>query len=519
MPNWKELFVAVGQLLQSTCVWFFRAAQKHTAAFLASAFVVLALMTAWSWYLQWRTIEFVILVGPGGGGTVEHAKQLSRKIAENSSSLGYTYVARVDGTEGSEEIRRRISEDRTGRMVGFGHDGFGSASNVRILLPLDRNYVFILARRDFLKKLGVPTNKKVRFVDLATKENSLKAGRIFLGPPGSGTRQLAELVLSRYELDPVKYSTNGVTDWTDMRAALNNKRIDVAFYSGPLDADVIQKISSDKSSVLVGLDGDRGPIVQGRIHVLPANIEAKSFSNDDFCPEKIETIASRRVLICSPMMADRTAYMLSTQAHLAMRDVVPEIDWNNPPPDAPRTEGLTFQLHPGAQLHRDKTPPGIFTWNTNYILLTLALWLSTELATSLNRRFGRSIDSPPSPPDADIAEPSSVINEPPLCPPPAGAAITAPISRETLISLERDIYVQLFDDFLELPTPPTRSQRTAWNKHIVQLRDRVLNEFQEGRISERDSEALLAAIEKVDDALSRRQPAETLAKKPLREKG
>lgn len=506
MPSWKEFFVAIGQLLKFVGVWVVTAARRHSGALLASAIVVLAVMTAWSWYLQWRTTEFVVLVGPGGGGSINHAKRIGRKIADQSSPYGAAYAVRIESTDGSEDIRKQISEDRDGNLIGFAHDGFGNSENVRILLPLDKNYLFVLCRKQFSEQtLKKSPGSKVTFADVMKNKDLLKPGRVFLGPTGSGTRQLAELVTERFDLDPQKYQTNGVYDWNDMRAALNNGYIDIAFYSGPLDADVVQEIAKDGSSVLVGLDGDRDPILQGRIHVFPAKLTARSFAAGDFCPRPLETIASRRVLICPADMPEETAYFLAKHAHMAMRSMIQDIDWNNPLPESPRTEGFTYQLHPGAERLKQNNPPGPLPWNNNYVLLTLALWLATELATSINRKFQQSqADKPPQVANQEGGGAGSG-------PTAAAATGNAPnptldaLPQEAFTTLEREIYGQLFEDFLALPAIPSRSQRAAWKKHTAQLRERVLHEFQNARISERDSEAFLAALDKVADALNRRQ--------------
>ena len=507
MQSWKELFVPVVQLLKTVGLWMAMAARRHSGALLASAIVVLAVMTAWSWYLQWRTTEYVVLVGPGGGGSIDYAKRIARKIVDQSSPLGAAYNVRVEGTDGSEEIRKRISEDNDGNLIGFAHDGFGNSENVRILLPLDKNYLFILCRKQFLTEtLNTSPRTTVTFAEIMKKRDSLKPGRIFLGPTGSGTRQLAELVTERFDLDPRKYHTNGVYDWNDMRAALNNGFIDIAFYSGPLDADVVQEIAKDGSSILVGLDGDRDPILQGRVHVFPAKLTAHSFSAGDFCPSPLETIASRRVLICPADMPEDTAFFLAKHAHMAMRSLIQDIDWNNPLPDSPRSEGFTYQLHPGAERLKQNNPPGPLPWNNNYVLLTLALWLATELATSINRKIQKS-QAAETPHQAD-QEGSDVGESDPAAAVTLDAVVanaSNAISQESYSDLEREIYSQLFEDFLALPPIPSNAQRTAWKKHIEQLRARVAHELENKRITARDSEAFLAALDKVADALNRRK--------------
>jgi len=503
--TWNDFVKAVFQLLGTLWSWAVFIARRHTLGLVASALVVLALMSAWRWYDDWRTTEFVILVGPGGGPSAREAKSIRKSIVNQSSPLGFAYRARIESTEGFEEIRQLVSEDQTGKVIGFAHDGFGSAENVRILLPLDNNYLHIFCRKGFLTNdLNLNAGNKITFANLLEHKDKLRRGRLFPGPQDSGTRQLAELVLKRYGLDVYEYQASGIADWYDMRAALNNKQIDLAFYSGPLNTDIVKGIAADQSAVMVGLDGDRDAIRQGRVFVLPEQFAASSYVNGDFCPEPLQTIASRRVLICSPHMSDATAYFLARQSHSAMRSAIPEIDWVNPPPDEPGSTGLTYQLHPGAERVKSQNPPGLLPWNWNYVLLTFALWMGTELATSVNRRLRKPTAEPePTMPSKNV--PTSLpLKAELLTTAPAVGVLEAP-SRTAYEALEDEIHGPIFEDFLALPAVLSKEQRAAWKKRVDGLRERIKSAG--SGLTSTDAEALLTATNKLANALKRRREA------------
>ena len=524
--NWKDFGAAFTEFLKNIWLRTLVIARRHSMALIGSALVVLAAMTLWSWYRDFRTTEYTILVGPGGSMSEDDARQIKRRIESQSSWIGADYRVSTQETQGFEEVRRLINADETGRLFGFAHDGFGNAENVRILLPLDRNCLHVVASREFLESIGEtrtseaatwasmvlapidvrrrkPLKTPITFADLAAHREHFLPGRWSLGPPDSGTRQLAEVVMQRYGLDANRYQTNGVKSWHDMRAALNNGDIDVAFYSSRMDADIMKSIAADGNSVLIGLDGDRDAIIQGQWHLQKQVFNKNSYANSGFCPTALETFSSRRVLLCSSSMTESTAYFLAKHSRDAMRTVVPEIDWENPPPDAPQSVGLTYRIHPGAERLRTNSPLGGVPWNSNYLLMTLALWIVTELVQSANKR----LRSKPAEDGGPPSEATPVGNEPPATSAPAAAAAPDPAaveaaSRATYDSLEREI-----DDYTySLVAAPalSKSQRADWLQKLERQRARIQQLHGEGGLVERHAEALLSAIDRLASAMSLR---------------
>ncbi len=381
VQNFKDLFTSLGVLLAPA--W--AAIRKHavwTAIIAFGSLAVAALVTnAWSAYDRWRTREIVFLTGPVGGSGADPAQRIAEHAAYRSAKLlGGRYHLRVQTTNGFEENRRRVGQDRDGLSVAFAHDGFGDASNVAILLPLEWNYLQLLCTKKFRE--GIPGKEggesKLTLSDLQDK---MTPGRVYLGPNESGTRQLAELVLSSYGHNPHRLASTGIADWHDMRAALYVGNIDVAFYSGPPNAPIIKAIADDEKCLLIGLDGTRNAIAQQNYQLLSATLQPNLYATNGFCPHAIETIASRRVLICSRAMSESDAYFLANVASEALQDSM-EIKWQNMVPDPTNKEAkpLAYTVHPGAARLRDKqSAPGWLTsWPT--ILIAMGIFVLGEIA-------------------------------------------------------------------------------------------------------------------------------------------
>lgn len=370
-------------------------------AIIAIGSIALALLVtnAWSTYDSWRVREVQFLSGPGGGSTTDVAQRISDHAARRSSGvLGTKYHIRVQATDGYEENRRRIGQDQEGLTIGFAHDGFGDASNIAILVPLEWNYLQILCTRGFRDSVlnNREVGEKLTFAQLAGK---LRAGRVFLGLAESGTRQLAELVLASYGLRAHEFAATGILDWHDMRSALYSGALDVAFYSGPTNARILKSIADDGKCILVGLDGTRDAIVQQNYQLMGADLQPNLYTAKRFCPEQLQTIASRRVLVCSRAMPDSDAYFLASAAREAIQDRV-DIRWNNTPADPakPEFKPLAYVVHPGAERVRDQQSPPSWLMNWPTFITALAIFILGEAARiSSVRRSHTSTEMPRSP--------------------------------------------------------------------------------------------------------------------------
>jgi hypothetical protein len=390
--NVQELLRGVTELMGNV-LWFAASfVRRRALPLLVSTLAVLLAASIWNWYRAWLTHEIVLLAAPAGGAASSDAKKIAERIAEQSTWYGHRYLVRVENTEGYEENRRRVSRDQSGRMIGFAQDGFGEAENVRILCPLERNILHILCRRKFLDDVELHTPRTsggtTRLRDIFNDSELLRPGRAYFGPPDSGTRQLATHVLRLYGKHGAmgRLQAPGIANWYDMRAAFNNDSIDLAFLNAPLGNSITENIAQDGSCVLLDLGPDRDALWQGLVHIQPDKLAANSYSNAGFCPNDIQTLATRRVVICSSTMSDPLAYFLAVQCHEALRDSVPFLTWEGATPLQTPSGALSYRLHPGAERLKEKTGA---PWSPklSYLWSILAVWLATEAVKYFNEKL------------------------------------------------------------------------------------------------------------------------------------
>ncbi len=399
------LFISI---VKEICKYYLRSPFR----LLLLAVVLLVGFHTWTFICELNTRKITFLMGEHGSPSERDAKLIQTKIKETTGRWWPTFVT-LESTAGYEENRERIDADTTGKVVGFAYDGFQKSQYVRTVLPLDKRYLHILCRKEFVEKMlrksnaqktqngtddGTAKRKKslqngVLFRDLvaAMRERDYqksRPGRVFFGPKGSVTRQIAEIVLKHFKLDPGKLRCNGIGDFEEMRAAFSRKQIDVAFSSSQFGSEYVRQIAQDGGCVLVGLDGDRDAIIQDNPGMLPVSFQENSYVNGDFCPRKLQTIGARRVLICSREMRDKDAHFIGSMTAEALRHTIPEIEWENVPPEVKRrmSEPLTFQLHPGAELIRAKEEPSQWGEGVRAFLATLLVVVLTKFLQWLDAR-------------------------------------------------------------------------------------------------------------------------------------
>lgn len=356
--NVENLSQAVIQLAKRLGAVVLFICQRYWFTVIAAAVAVSLLLTILSWLKDAAVIHYTMLDGPAGGTGREQSQKIAEAVTRQSSLIGYKYAVQTDHTNGYEENQQRISRDRTGRMFGFAHDGFNDGETIRVLLPLERSVLHVIARRKFLEDLK-PASASAAAVDASSAAPaapaeaislgriaaSLKPGRVFLGPKGSGTYQAAKLVLEHYVSNVEKYQTHGVADWNEMRAAFHTGQIDVGFCGTRIGADSVTRMARDGACVLLDLGPDAQTICQTEPQLTVGAILKNSYANGSgFCADNLQSVSMRRVLICASSMSDRDAWFLCQAANLALR---PEIGDLHLQEEADR-QSLRFLAHDGA---------------------------------------------------------------------------------------------------------------------------------------------------------------------------
>jgi TRAP-type uncharacterized transport system substrate-binding protein len=503
-----ELLQAAGELLRLLSRRLFGWVSANANSVRTALLLVVIAALLWNYYRHAATRNITILSGPGGGTGAVDAKKLAQRFEQSSRIYREMYSVAIQPTAGFEENRQAISEDPLGKTIAFAHDGFGPSDRVRVLLPLEFNFLHIICHREFLREARGARPLEVAWrmegsSDVrgdfrltwaqSNKERPLtfdqlvpllqeKAGRVYFGPRESGTRQMAEIVARQFNLPVRKLASYSYTSFDDMRIALRRHDIDVAFYCGPLNAEIMRLIAEDGQSTLVGLSPEvQSAILQARPNLSDARFTAHSYLHGEFCPDELATIASRRVIICSSLMGDRLAFRLASLSYEALRDNLPELQWQNVPPAATSTR-LAYQIHPGADRFRLEEP---ITWlppTLQSILALVLIWSLTEVLASVSRRLKESEAEQEPPPPQDVGD----------APP---APETPPSPSHEFKSLQEKIELLAG----QLPTSPEgvgRKQRIGWRRNTEQILSEIRQARVGGRLSEREFDSLIVGVEK-----------------------
>jgi hypothetical protein len=339
--------------------------------------------------IVWRsysTSEIVLLAGPNGGDGELVADAIVDAFNRDSSVLGGTYRIRKELTDGFEENRRRIENDTSGLVFALAHDGFGESTRIRTLLPLNNSVLHVLCRKEFWEnctksaitvredKGNKPFNEVVMQINsIASNSKNLtgnawqplgltRSPRVYLGPPDSGTRQMGTIVADYYQLPYEGFAPTGIADWVDTRRAFRSGELDIAFFLGPPNSMIINQIASDGLCCLLDLE-EVDAIVQGHGQVLKATLAEHSYApGESFCPTKVSTLATRRVLICSTEMDTTTGFQLAVGTRDALRPRIPHLEWSFAPPKEKIEPQLSYLLHPGAEYVSVGRTPGVLNW-------------------------------------------------------------------------------------------------------------------------------------------------------------
>jgi len=184
----------------------------------------------------------------------------------------------------------------------------------------------------------------------------------------------------------------GIADWREMRAAFKTGDLDLAFYCGPLGAELIEDIAHDGKAVLLSL----GDITEAIQYEMGLQVYAAKSPKESRCcegpfeerfhrtmrrpwhlPRRPAYIAIRRVLACPRSLATSDAYLLASVARAVLEDKGYHINLraDDPPfrldmrvandQDKSDASRLHMLLHPGLKLLRDGRAPLIWRdWTT-----------------------------------------------------------------------------------------------------------------------------------------------------------
>jgi hypothetical protein len=375
----------VYEALRSTLRWTWDNRQNV----LNIAVVITALVLLCQLWLSYGNVHLVLFVGQPGSEMARVGQRLVDRIATTRNSSGVNYRISLEQISESSSIRDRMKSESSRIPLGFVDnsraDNIADDDPLRVLLPLEWEYLYVLCSREFLKHI-----QKEEALTLAeVVHDALKGkhkGRVYLGPNESASFTMAKLAIEKFGPCPNNEDlAQGIYDWRMMKRALKAGDLDLAFYTGPLGDDLIKEIADDKKSVLLSL-GEITEAIQYEMGFqvyaanLPRNLfiakEHKSISHSEdeetpvaFCREHLHTIAIRRVLACPRSLSTADAYLLASTARTVFEENDHHINLKGDDPpfrDVKSEPGFLRMLpHPGMELLKDgRTPPLLLDWTT-----------------------------------------------------------------------------------------------------------------------------------------------------------
>jgi NMT1-like family len=411
-------------------------------------FYLVVFFLIWDYFDHWRVKPIEFLIGPRGGDSADQSKVLQRHFDDEPYIWQRKFFITPIYTDGFVENYERVNSDADGTRVGYAMDGMPDAadSNVETILPMEWEYMHFIYRIDALKRLGVletpiagdqegnkgkgaepvlayqlsewAKSARARIDDatckdllvlsapgtylrlqsdgeseagvrfgvkwLGTGETNRELPRVYLGPPKSGTRSVAEAILRHVNISPDDIDAVEIGDFQDMFVALRQKRIDGGFYMGPRGAATVKRIARELPCVLVNING-AGQIANTYRSVEAASIPTGMYNfKHESEPKRLSTLAARRVLIASKWMDANVAFRIANNVQESLPHRVPKknADGTYPAPDEDlESIALNYVPHPGMWSEDNPTGPAKWfdrhaDWFVPFMLTSLVVFLT-----------------------------------------------------------------------------------------------------------------------------------------------
>jgi hypothetical protein len=488
----------------------------------------LVVVFSWQWWFANEGSELVLFVGSPGSSSAAAGPRLLDEIADTDNAQGVKFKIEMEQVPANSSILEQMSFESDRIPLGFVQDSSPSPGDdssgkgdLQALVPLEWQYLFVLCRTEFLNDIatweaGESTTADKLFAPVLPGLRSLfggigrrppeeyphtlaevikyfvhegSKGQVFLGPKKSATNEMAKVALRQYCKPDVIQSVEGINDWEALKQAFREKKVDLAFYAGPIGNDYIKDLANDGHVVLLGL-GDITSAIQYEggfefYHaVLPANLyRAKEHvhphGNEDeeapvaFCRKGLSTIAGRGVLACPRSVSTADAYVLAAAARAALEDNGFNINLNadDPPLQSDvKATRMRMPAHPGLELLRNGKSPNMLRDPT-----TWPAWLQSAASISLGmlvipllQWLTRKV-SPGASPSPIAVEPTVPV-EPSVR--PAAPAAAPALASEQFMEFDRTLteWQNQIDDqtFAE-----TAAESSQWDGRLRDLRRRI----------------------------------------------
>lgn len=479
--------------------------KRQTALNLIVVFVA-AVVVGQLWYSSEHK-QLVMFVGSRGSNSATIGPKIVGQIATTRNPNAVPYNIVLEPTLENISIRERMTIESNRVALGIIEDGqradgsLEEAGELRVLLPMEWDYLFVLCSRDLFKRAKAANGKDPD--TLAEVLDEVGKGKLFLGAETSTSHRLAKFALDKFDISMIEKTAKGIADWREMRTAFRNGELDLAFYSGPLGSKLIEEVAADKTAVLLGLGKITEAIqYESGFQVysarLPENlviaktraskpdvahevsptslmerlIATLSLKKPDpsasvaFSRPNLMTIASRRVLACPRSLSTADAYLLASAARAALIEegyfINLQADDLPLGSDQKTANPLRMPLHPGLEkLREGQTPVVGRDWTTwpGWFQAVVSILLGL-LAIDALRLFGGRLGIKPK-----VAESNSP--SPPTTEPQSTPTTTDDFKRYSikLKGYENQVDAQTHHE--------TAGQMGEWDRKLTELKNSI----------------------------------------------
>lgn len=239
----------------------------------------------------------------------------------------------------------------------------------RVLMPL------------YLSPLHIVVKKSLRVSEIRALPSHAK---VYLGPDGSGTAVLAQLIFHHYSIVVERYGAD--LNFEEAKQALLHGEIDVGFFLQRLNADVVQELLQSDHLTLMAIDHAAGlKLLYPYLEVMTVpGTTYKSPTTD------ITTVGTKTVLITSTDLTELAVYEMAQKLSYRIHDVLKGIPFNvTKVTDSDPQKDLYYPLHDGSVRFYTHDPPFFLDMRTvaeigTYFTILFALY---EITTRLLRKY------------------------------------------------------------------------------------------------------------------------------------
>ena len=197
-----------------------------------------------------------------------------------------------------------------------------------------------------------------------------------------------------------------------------------------------------------------------------------------FCPQPVQTVSAKRVLMCSSLMSATDAFYLAQQLQLALG--ISKVGWSQD-----QESDRTYPLHPGASILEQSKRPN-WLEGVSFIWLTFGVWIALSAVTEIARKANLWLTKSRTAGATDAeAQPASIQVEPgaaaPTPSPPAYALFVDTIERE-----EKELR--------ELPEAVPRRDYVRRERNIRSLLENLKKSHHCGQLDDKSFEVLRRGV-------------------------